>query len=265
MHVKFKLNAKNLYNLIFSLLGSFATRKEFPWMVLIDGNFRTSGVLISHKHVVSILSVVADWNMEEIKYVPPENPERIKVYLGVLRSNDELSNEIRASEVIFHPDYTFSDKLPVINIALITLSKILDFDQFVRPICLWPFKEDMDLLKSSKIYAVGYGKSGANDLTNARKYAKMYKVTQEDCRAQFGGQLNFMEKTRTFCVKGNNEGSPCHGDESLFVKFNEKWYWAGFSVIRFYQSSNPNICSISPVLYEDATKYTDWLLSYADY
>lgn len=230
-------------------------------MALIDGNFRTSGALISLKHVVSILSAVGDWDK---KYIPPASPERIKIYLGVLRPDDEYSIAIKASKVIFHPDYKFSDNLPVINIALVELSTNVDFNEFVRPICLWKLSPGIDFIETSPIYAVGYGRNENGQMTNTRKYAKMTMVTKTDCRSQFDGQHNLMSETRTFCVKGSENGSPCHQDESIFAKYNGKWYWRGFSVIRFYLTANPDICAISPVLYEDSAQYTDWLRSHIE-
>jgi hypothetical protein len=227
-------------------------------MAYIDGNFKTSGALISHKHVVSILSAVGDWDK---KYIPPASPERIKVYLGVLNPEDEYANPIRASKVIFHPDYKFADNLPVINIAIIELSTSVEFTEYVRPVCLSSVTHGMNLMENSPIYAVGYGRNEKGELTNARKYARMTTVSKSACKAQFDGQQNFMKESSTFCVKGSKDGSPCHQDESLFVKYNGKWYWKGFSVIRFYLTSNPNTCSISPVLYEDSAQYTEWIRS----
>jgi hypothetical protein len=206
---------------------------------------------------VSILSAVGDWDK---KYIPPASPERIKVYLGVLKPEEEYTTAIKASKVIFHPGYKFTDSLPMINIAIIELSTSVEFTEYVRPVCLPSLSSVMHFLESPPIYAVGYGRNEKGELTNARKYAKMTLISRSACKVQFDGQQNFMRESSTFCVKGSeDDGSPCHQDESIFVKYNGKWYWKGFSVIRFYLTSNSNICSISPVLYEDSAQYTDWI------
>jgi hypothetical protein len=228
-------------------------------MVIIDGNFRTSGALISRKHVVSILSAVGDWSKEKKKYVPPANLNRIKVTLSAVRT-DENSFVAKISKIDFHPEYKFEDRLPVINIAVIILSSFLNFNEYLRPVCLWNFKSQE--ISNLPLYAVGYGNGATGEATNARKYTKMSFVNKTECVAKFDKQKNFMRESTTFCAIGSSYGYPCHQDESIFAKYNGRWYWRGFSVIRFYLSANPNLCALTPILYEDAARYTQWLRSF---
>lgn len=242
--------------------GSFANRKEFPWMAIIEGNFRTSGPLISRKHVLSIISSVADWDGKKKIYVAPASADKIKITLGAIRTDDENSIKVNISKVVLHSDFAFADNLPVINIAIVVLDTLLNFNENIKPICLWSLGQESRITDGSALYAVGYGNGNSGESTNTRKYAKMTKVSENECKAKFDGQKNFMKESKTFCAVGSDQGQPCHQDESIFMKFNGRWFFRGFSVTRITLPNNPDICALEPILYEDAAQYTQWLQSF---
>lgn len=240
--------------------GKLSTRSEFPWLASIVGNFHSSGPLVSRKHVISILSVVADYDRGNWKL--PSSYDKVSVYLGGVRYNDVSSPgafKLKPSKITFHPNYLQIDKLPAANFAIITLNAIIPFSEIIRPVCLWTFTEDVKYLKSNPIYGVGYGTNEKGETSDLRKYAKLTLVDEKSCRKEYDSDYsNFLKITATFCLKGSSSGNPCHGDESVYMKYGNKWYFRGFSAQRKHHDSD---CYLSPILYEDVARHAKWIQS----
>lgn len=240
--------------------GKLSTRTEFPWLASIVANFHSSGPLVTRKHVISILSVVADY--ERGIWKPPASLDKVKIYLGGVKYNDVSSPGafmMKPQKVTFHPNYLQLDELPVANFAVITLNALVPFSEIVRPVCLWTYTEDAKILKNSPTYGVGYGTNEKGETSDVRKYAKLTLVDETQCKNEYESKYsNFMKVTATFCLKGSSSGNPCHGDESIYIKYGNRWYFRGFSAQR---KSDDNICHLSPILYEDVARHAKWIQS----
>jgi hypothetical protein len=241
--------------------GKFSLRSEFPWMASIvknPGAFNSSGALISRKHVMTRAAVVGYLNDDKTKFTAVWT-SRIKIYLGSLQhvSNQNIFN---AQEIIHHPNTKLIDETTTNNIAIIVLSSSVEFSDFIRPVCLWTFSDDLNLIENLPIYAVGYGRDENGIVTNVRKHAKVTLMDQNVCKEKHSDVKNFSSKNKSFCVIGDENGSPCDFDECLFVKFNGKWYLRGILLrMFFYPNRSCKVGPSHPFLYHDIATNIKWI------
>jgi uncharacterized protein YebE (UPF0316 family) len=241
--------------------GKFSSRSEFPWMasIIISSNsFNSSGALISRKHVVTEARVVGFWNDDKTELIAVET-SRIKIYLGSLQHVSD-QNDFNAQEIILHPNMKWIDGTPTNAIGIIVLSTSVEFSDFIRPVCLWTFSDDLNLIKNLPIYAVGYGRDENGSKTNVRKHAKVTLMDQNMCEEKYSHVKNFFNENKSFCVIGDKNGSPCAYDDCLFVKFNEKWYLRGI-LLRMIVNTDGScfVGSSNPFLYHDIATNIKWI------
>lgn len=243
--------------------GKFSTRKDFPWMASIvvkDGKFNVSGVLVSHKHVISnsLYVVTHDGDSQKFETV---DIHRIKIYLAALK-HDKSNFMFRPIKIVLNPYLKEIDGSAINNVNVITLYRTVQFNEFIRPICLWTSGYDLSLIYESPIYAVGYGVDETGKVSNIKKHVKMIFL-QDDaaCHEKFQEVTpNVIRETSTFCIESSGSGAPCEYDRYLFVKYNDRWYLRGAFQARFIHRNGT--CSLDhPFLYEDLAKHTKWIQS----
>jgi hypothetical protein len=241
--------------------GKFSSKSEFPWMasIVVNFGFNSSGALISRKHVVTRAQAVGYWNDDKTKFTAIIT-SRIKIYLGSLQHVSD-QNVFNAQEIILHPNIKGVDEAQTNNIAIIVLSSSVEFSDFIRPVCLWTFSDDLNLIENLPIYAVGYGNDENGIVTNVRKHAKVILMDQNECEEKYSKWLkNFLSENKAFCVIGDDNGSPCEYDECLFVKFNGKWYLRGIYIRSWiYPNGSCYVGPSKPFLYHDIATNIKWI------
>jgi hypothetical protein len=241
--------------------GKFSSKTEFPWMasiVVSDANFTSSGALISRKHVVTRATVLGNWN-DESSSLKAIKKSKFKIYLGSLQHVSD-QNVFNAKEIILHSNIKRIDEKYTNAIGIILLSASVELSDFIRPVCLWTFSDDSNLIKSLPIYAVGYGYDESGFVTNVRKYAKVTLMNQHECEENYPNLKNFLSENKSFCVIGDENGSPCINDECLFVKLNGKWFLKGIKLLMFaYPGRNCYVGPSYPFLYHDIGANIDWI------
>jgi uncharacterized protein YebE (UPF0316 family) len=247
--------------------GKFSSRKEFPWMASINDHaslYNSSGALISRKHVVTRATVVGYWNDDKTKRIAIET-SRFKIYLGSLQHVSD-QNIFNAQEIILHPNIKLVDEVPTNDIAIIVLSTSVEFSDFIRPVCLWTFSDDLNLIKNLPIYAVGYGNDENGIVSNVRKHAKVTLMNQNECEENYSFAKTFFIENKSFCVIGDENESPCKFDVILFVKFNGKWYLRGIFLRRFaYPNKSCPVGPSHPFLYHDVATNIKWIENMKSY
>lgn len=240
--------------------GEFSTRKEFPWVasiVIKNGGFNSTGVLVSNRHVITDPIGVSGWNKDLNKLVPNEL-SRVKVYFAALQDG-ESNTYFDVVKIILHPQLRSVDDTRINDVAVVTLDRPVKYNEFIRPICLWSGSDDLNLIKNSPIYAVGYGRDDTGEYSKVKKHAKVTLADQDDCEKYYSKYQNFFSQTKAFCVYGSAKGVPCERDVYLFVKYLDRWFIRGI-LKRFPVHDNIRACkSNEPFLYEDDAKHVKWI------
>jgi hypothetical protein len=207
---------------------------------------------------VTRAGAVGHWNDDKTKRIAIET-SRIKIYLGSLQHVSD-QNVFNAQEIILHPNIKFIDETTTNYIAIIVLSTSVVFSDFIRPVCLWTFSDDLNLIKNLPIYAVGYGRDENGIVSNVRKHAKVTLMHQNECEEKYSKRKNFLSVNKSFCVIGDENGSPCEFDTCIFVKFNEKWFLRGFLLRKFaYPNGSCVVGPSDPFLYHDIAQNVEWI------
>lgn len=241
--------------------GEISSRKDFPWLASIvvkNGIFNSSGVLVSHKHVVSnsLYGLTLEGDLQKFETVAMH---RVKVYLGALK-HDKSNVMFSPVKIVLNPYVKEIDGSAINNVNVVTLNRPVQFNEFIRPICLWTGSDDLSLIYESPIYTAGYGLDETGIVSNIKKHVKV-TIIQDDtaCHERFQKITpNVIREAKTFCIESSGVGVPCDFDRYLFVKYNERWYLRGALQARF---TFPNeTCSADhPFLFEDLAKHTKWI------
>jgi hypothetical protein len=219
-------------------------------------SYNSSGALISRKHVLTRAGVVGYWNDGQTLAA---QTWRYKIYLGSLQHVSK-KNVFNAQEIILHPNIKYVDEASTNNIGIIVLSSPVEFSDFIRPVCLWTFSDDLNLIKNLPIYAVGYGNDENGIVSNVRKHAKVTLMDQNECEEKYSEVKNFLSVNKFFCVIGDENGNPCNYDQCLFVKFNGKWFLRGFLLrMFFYSNRSCRVGPSNPFLYHDIATNIKWI------
>lgn len=156
----------------------FADRGEFPHAALIghensisDFDYNCVGSLITNKFVLSVASCAFGPYRTKAKYIKVGD-----VHTGQPNNNTFTYTIV---EMILHPLH--SERIIDHDIALFKLDRNVEFNDFVRPICL-PSKNEEPKL----VIATGWGRlgPGENKSINLKKIT-MEVFTQPDCQAKF--------------------------------------------------------------------------------
>lgn len=136
--------------------GRFATRVQFPWIVSLlisysNFNLNTSGTLVTRRHVVTAGTAVSFYS-ENTRSFGPISLHRIRLFLGALTSNDPNAAFINAAAISLHPNIKEVDETPINNVAVVTLANQVPFNDFIRPICLWTFNDELRYVSGSPFY-----------------------------------------------------------------------------------------------------------------
>lgn len=247
----------------------FTLRDQFPWVVSIvfDGGFHNNGALVSDKHIITYVETVASWNKILNRYLP-DDLSAFKIYLGTIKYNDATrqgSMMTSPLEIILHPYIRRIDDTPINSIAIVKMKKTVHFNKFIKPICIWDLDNDLHSIEKSQLYGVGYGRDESGNFSGIRKHAKVSVKDEEYCKYIYTDALEIFNETKLLCVQGNGRETPCFRDTPLFVKFNEKWYLRGILLRLRYWTSNGTCIADKPLLYEDISQNSQWILSQIKY
>lgn len=251
--------------------GKISSRAHFPWTAILSVReqawnkflHRGSGSLISSKFVLAgaqSVSFVIDPSSNSSQKLFPVAPDRVKVFVGVTKFNDLTDPgalKLNVSQIFTHPNATkVTEVLAVNKISIIVLESEVQFNEFIRPICL-VHSFPVDNLTNRNVYAVGYGynENGIDSLT--KKHVHVNIIDQDECKIHYKDQLEY-EKVQQFCVLGNGNEGPCINDIQLYVKIDSIWYLKG--IFNSAWSFKNFTCNVKkPVLYEDVTQHIPWI------
>ncbi|KAG5673269.1 hypothetical protein PVAND_003330 [Polypedilum vanderplanki] len=259
--------------------GQLSNRDQFPWITNIFTKptrdfgtylFAGTGTLITNRHVVCAANSVAYENyLEETNTLDPLKPyiaysgKNIKLKLGAKNYKDNV-NEADAlvinsvQKVKLHP-HLRGNKPRIANIAILRIRQAITFTQFIKPACVYNNNNGDNALTKNEnalLYAVGHGLDQTGTLSFMRKQTQMTMQSDEICKRFF---KNSFKSDLFFCAKGNDFNTPCRHDKMLYEKINGQWYLRAMSSM--FKIFRNNTCSLNaPVLYEDISPYSNWIL-----
>ena len=212
--------------------GKEAALNSWPWIVNFinqENLQQCAGTIIDREWIISAAHC----------YLFQETPFTVESYTyhvadHKLNFTDPHEYEIHPSSVFFHPQYFIGDDNQPgdYDIALIKLSKPLDFSEQVRPVCL-P-EQSTNFSENDTCYLAGWGNTinnGSYHRSTVLKEARLDLVSLEQCNNN--ASYNGVVPDRFLCAGFKNGGvDGCYGDSGgpLQCERNGTWTQVGIMI-----------------------------------
>ncbi|XP_026316070.1 phenoloxidase-activating enzyme-like [Hyposmocoma kahamanoa] len=266
----------------FSIVGGEKTELEqYPWLVSIEYHnrwyntysIRCGGVLISGRYVLTAAHCLAG-NIEV--FGKPVNvylgdydirnsgPDCIKTDYGEKCTDGALKTRIHS--YIVHPGYHSNKSSNFNDIALIRLSTIAPYTNFIRPICLPSFDIISALPYEYFLYVAGWGAIKQNSPSGWGAYQKYeydgikrhvalpYKPI-EFCRAALGAFVN----QQHICAGGQQGKDSCTGDSGGPLMFEDDGTYVAIGIVSFGSGKVPCGTENYAAIYTNVFAHMNWI------
>jgi len=156
----------------FIIGGDEAVPNRYPWMaaLLNGGRFTCGSALISEEWAITAAHCV-------------ESGGSYSILLGShnINSGSEPNRlEAKVSSYIMHEDYDF----PHDDIAVLKLAEKVEFNDYIRPICLPNKKEQSNPLYGENVTAIGWGQADNGNGQSGLRQVGLYTL-REDQQVQY--------------------------------------------------------------------------------
>lgn len=231
---------------------------KWPWLVAFHGGpaevFFCAGVLISEWWVLTAAHCIGK----------KSNTTGWILNLGVTRrtSTPLFVRQRRVVKLIKHPGFQMSiDNYYSDDIALVLLDEKVDFDEFLRPVCL-PANSSVQLKPGTECIVIGWGKKIHDDYADyqsAINEVQVPVVSHSKCIKWYSKQLPFhpIPKTQLCAGYENGKKDACQGDSGgplLCYNDDQSWFVAGV-VSWGINCAQPQL----PGIYTNVPKYLEWI------
>ncbi|XP_037039164.1 prostasin-like [Bradysia coprophila] len=238
--------------------GTATVRGAWPFLAALfyveDPKFFCGSTVISGKHVLTAAHCVQQKNSRR-----KLAPEDVTVLLGAYNLDLKIERGIEQRDVeaiYLHPDWrAFSDQYDA-DLAILVLSRIVEFTKYIRPICMPA--DDLPIDTPGSI--VGWGlseRSTDNHPESIPLHAYTKALNDSYCYTtqQF---LALFSSTRVFC--GGGEGSPNKGDSGggFFILSGSSWTQYGI-ISASISDARGNVLPNSFTLYTNLRAFRSWI------
>ncbi|RWS04725.1 atrial natriuretic peptide-converting enzyme-like protein, partial [Dinothrombium tinctorium] len=239
----------------FRIVGGIESRPgQWPWLVGLHGGpeeiFFCGGILISRHWVLSAAHCIG--NQTDL------SGWTIKLGLTRRTASPLSVRKRNISAVIKHHSFN-SANLYANDIALLFLEKEIDFDDFLRPVCL-PSKKTI-LEPSTECTVIGWGKPKHGDdadYLNVIHEVKVPIINHSLCAQWYTVQDVSLAETMLCAGYAEGKKDACQGDSGgpLLCKDSDDNSWFVAGVVSWgINCAQPHL----PGIYTNVIRYVDWI------
>ncbi|XP_055631611.1 serine protease snake-like isoform X2 [Toxorhynchites rutilus septentrionalis] len=243
------------------IVGGHASKpEEFPHMAVLgiresDGTirFECGGSLISDRFVLTAGHCV-------ITQSGAPNVVRLGDYNLYSTTDGTTGVDFEIEQILKHPEYKPS-RSKYNDIALVQLSRVVDFGSAIRPACLWPSSE----LNVTKAVAIGYGATGYFGAhSDVLMKVELDMLPNEICSGMYLGvrRLDLSIVESQLCAHSPEGGKDtCQGDSGGPLQTTLPGHRCLYYVIGVTSFGSACGSSDSAGVYTRVDFYLDWIES----
>ncbi|XP_022907539.1 chymotrypsinogen A-like [Onthophagus taurus] len=252
-------------SLIFN--GELSSEGSWPWHVAIMKinhprvNYICGGSIISENFILTAAHCVTYPKTKTLL-----STQSFLIYIGVTRLTDLTIPSVTisiADEIMIPSDY--SPETYFNDIALIKLTRNLQFNNFIRPVCLWSEDNDQATITGRLGTVVGWGIDQRNtSFSSDLRHAEIPVISGETCKEKDDFYRKHTNE-KTYCAGGQDGKAVCNGDSGggmLFKKVGfSKTVWQLRGIVSLNRKQDLNeVCNTkSYAIFADAAKHLEWI------
>uniref|UniRef100_A0A1B0GPA5 Uncharacterized protein n=1 Tax=Phlebotomus papatasi TaxID=29031 RepID=A0A1B0GPA5_PHLPP len=232
---------------------------DFPWhaaiyhMNWLQRSYKCGGTIINSYTVLTAAHCV----YESFSLIAAE---RIIVQIGKhnFHMADDFTRERQVFKIIPHPSYNTS--LLLDDIALLRLSREINYSDYIQPICLW--NPNTKLSEKNLGVAVGWGHTENDTISDVLRYVELPVVSTITCLMSDRDFFGTFLTDKNFCAGYLNGTNVCSGDSGGSLAYeDEKKVWRIRGIISLsVRRRNSEICNPKHyVIFTDVAKYLSWI------
>ncbi|KAL9696144.1 hypothetical protein quinque_015429 [Culex quinquefasciatus] len=237
--------------------GRTAELGQWPWHVALyhGEKYKCGGTLIDQRHVLTAAHCVTrdESGPRRSRGQPRKkvaiDAERVRIHLGQ-RHLDELPEPEQVknvSEIVVHPEFSPNRN----DIALLVLSSVVQFSEFVIPICLVGSRaaQEEDLV-DQRGWVAGWGITETGHLSTVLKTVQMPVVNNTECVQNDPLLFGRFISPKMFCASDRNGTSVCQGDSGggMYLLAGDRWELRGIT----------SFAGVTPGMAGDVTPRDTW-------
>ncbi|XP_063541271.1 serine protease gd-like [Cydia strobilella] len=242
--------------------GTDYTRGDWPWLVAIykrkDGSltFACSGTLVSDRHVVSAAHCLQQRStLTSIRDVV--------VKLGVYNLEDwgdDIVITRTLESATIHEE--FNSTTYANDLLVLTFDKSVEFNNNIRPACLWNGNNDLNRIVGASGVVAGWGSSELGPGSKGEpRMVRIPVVSTAMCRAS-RPDFHVFTSDNMFCAGDRNGAGPCLGDSGggLYILDGGRWRLRGVVSLSLRPENGESTCNLNEyVIFADAAKFIEWI------
>lgn len=258
--------------------GTATSIDQYPWLAIVeykkDNKIKLlcGGVLISGRYVLTaghcvkgtVLDAGTPTNVRLGEYdTSNSGPDCVPVEGGEPGDMDCTTDPviIPIEHIIPHPEYNPRNPLRRHDIALLRLSELAPYTDFIRPICLPTRDLSSSIPSSGRLFAAGWGAiNETHSSSKVKLHVDLPYISLEECQPAYnvpkrrvtlwGGQV---------CAGGEKGKDSCKGDSGGPLMYSEGSTFEVVGIVSF----GPTPCGLEniPGVYTKVFEYLPWIRS----
>ncbi|CAK1583597.1 unnamed protein product [Parnassius mnemosyne] len=245
--------------------GVIAAIDEFPWLVQIktktkigsEEKYTCAGSLITDRYILTAAHCLFNKTAVSVRLGEWDTETKHDCQESYC-SDPPL--DIYIDDIIIHPFY--DKKTFTADIALIRLEKVVNFTEFIRPVCLPNTKYTMeqDYVIGTAFWTAGWGKTEFGEPSIIKRKVDLDAVSIDVCIEKLP-IVKSLNPQNVICAGGNNGKDTCTGDsggslvKEVTEDFHTNWFLYGITSIGLAECGGG-----IPAVYTRIVSYMDWII-----